>query len=370
MRLACLLRGAMTVIPRARTAGAARSRSEVARPDPVQHEPRILPAGRKPVHLPVLRRRMRRHHRDTGRAITGVRRSPHPANRGRLCTKGSTCTHRHAWWAPGAARAAGNRAGSPGWAVSWDRALDRCAERFRRRHRQARRADAVLLRFRTSCSPRTITSSTSWPRASSASNNIDTNSRLCMSSAVAGYKQTLGADAPAGLLRRHRQPTSCFIAGSNTAIPPILYRRIEDARRRGAALHHRRRPRRTDTSREASLHLQILPAATSPLFNAMLHVLLREGMVDTDVSSRVTPVASPRSGGGPRPTPGRPRDCANRRRGHRHRGARWFGDSPERTFSSVPGTQPVVPRHAQQRRPHQPASGDRQDGRAGCGHCR
>lgn len=62
-------------------------------------------------------------------------------------------------------------------------------------------------------------------------NNIDTNSRLCMSSAVAGYKQSLGADAPPTCYDDVNHADCLFIAGSNTAwAHPVLFRRIEDAR--------------------------------------------------------------------------------------------------------------------------------------------
>src|SRR5690606_26251688 len=62
-------------------------------------------------------------------------------------------------------------------------------------------------------------------------NNIDTNSRLCMSSAVAGYKATLGADAPPACYEDIAHAQCIFIAGSNTAIAhPIVFRRIEDER--------------------------------------------------------------------------------------------------------------------------------------------
>ena len=73
-------------------------------------------------------------------------------------------------------------------------------------------------------------------------NNVDTNSRLCMSSAVAGYKATLGADAPPACYDDLDHARCLFIAGSNTAwAHPILFRRIEDARARNPALKIDRR---------------------------------------------------------------------------------------------------------------------------------
>jgi hypothetical protein len=75
-------------------------------------------------------------------------------------------------------------------------------------------------------------------------NNVDTNSRLCMSSAVAGYKATLGADAPPACYDDLAHAQCLFIAGSNTAwAHPVLFRRIEDARAANPAHEdHRGRP--------------------------------------------------------------------------------------------------------------------------------
>jgi assimilatory nitrate reductase catalytic subunit len=96
-------------------------------------------------------------------------------------------------------------------------------------------------------------------------NNIDTNSRLCMSSAVAGYKQTLGADAPPACYDDIDRAECLFIAGSNTAwAHPILFRRIEDAKRaRPGAEDRRRRSAPHRDRRVADLHLRSSPAPTS-----------------------------------------------------------------------------------------------------------
>ncbi len=103
-----------------------------------------------------------------------------------------------------------------------------------------------------------------------------------MSSAVAGYKATLGADAPPCCYDDIAHAATLFIAGSNAAFAhPILFRRIEDARRADPALKIVVvDPRRTETAAAADLHLQIQPGTDVALLHGMLHVMLWEGWLD------------------------------------------------------------------------------------------
>lgn len=119
-------------------------------------------------------------------------------------------------------------------------------------------------------------------RALVGTNNIDTNSRLCMSSAVSGYKLTLGADAPPGCYDDLEVADTVLIAGSNMAYAhPILFRRLEAAK---SARPHMKiivvDPRRTDTTALADLHLPIAPGTDVALFHAMLNVMVWEGLID------------------------------------------------------------------------------------------
>ncbi|HEY9279351.1 MAG TPA: molybdopterin-dependent oxidoreductase, partial [Eoetvoesiella sp.] len=115
-------------------------------------------------------------------------------------------------------------------------------------------------------------------------NNIDTNSRLCMSSAVSGYKLTLGADAPPACYDDLDYAETVLIAGSNMAYAhPVLYRRL------AAAKAHRPDmkiividPRRTDTCDIADLHLAIAPGTDVALFHAMLNVLIWNNLIDRE----------------------------------------------------------------------------------------
>lgn len=121
-------------------------------------------------------------------------------------------------------------------------------------------------------------------------NNIDTNSRLCMSSAVAGYTKMLGEDA-VPVSYDDIELADCFlIAGANPAwCHPILFRRIE-------AHKHRNPdvkvivvdPRKTQSCSSADLHLQILPGTDVFLHNAIARVLIESGDVDYEFISRNT----------------------------------------------------------------------------------
>ncbi|MGN6389614.1 MAG: molybdopterin oxidoreductase family protein, partial [Burkholderiaceae bacterium] len=224
--------------------------------------------------------------RTDGHAVTGVRGDPdHPANFGRLCSKGSTLhlTAAPALQAQIRARHPELRARRESARVraSWDDTFDFLARRF---------ADTIATHGPDSVafyvSGQLLTEDyyvfNKLAKGLIGTNNIDTNSRLCMSSAVAGYKQTLGADAPPACYEDIDHADVIFIAGANPAYAhPVLYRRIEDARAKNPDLKVIvADPRRTDTAREADLFLPILPGTDVALFNGMLHLCLRDGLID------------------------------------------------------------------------------------------
>jgi len=215
--------------------------------------------------------------------IVDVRGDPdHPANFGRLCTKGATL---HLTARPDGRvhypELRGEKS-SPRARVSWDSALETCADRFAEIIR-THGPDAVAFYVSGQLLTEDYYVFNKLAKGLIGTNNIDTNSRLCMSSAVAGYKQTLGADAPPCSYADIDHADLLLIAGSNTAFAhPILYRRIEEARSaKGEALKVIVvDPRVTDTALEADLHLQILPGTDIALYGAMLNVMLWEGLVN------------------------------------------------------------------------------------------
>src|SRR5512134_1040873 len=223
--------------------------------------------------------------RTDGEQILGVRGDPaHPANFGQLCSKGATL-HLTARSALREVRALHPELrlvrGAPRTRVSWDEALDHVAERFAAIV-ATHGPDAVAFYVSGQLLTEDYHVFNKLARGIVGTNNIDTNSRLCMSSAVAGYKATLGADAPPCSYDDLDHADLVFVAGSNTAFAhPVLHRRIEAARerRKGTRLIVVD-PRRTDTARAADLHLAITPGTDVVLFHGMLHLMLWEGLFD------------------------------------------------------------------------------------------
>ena len=223
-----------------------------------------------------------------GPQITGVRGDPsHPANFGRLCTKGSTLhltasspiTLQTRLLQP-LRRAQRSDAPQP---LLWDAALGLATEKFAdiiQRHGP----NAVGFYVSGQLLTEDYYVFNKLAKGLIGTNNIDTNSRLCMSSAVAGYKATLGADAPPACYDDVNHAQCLFIVGSNAAwAHPILFRRIEDARAANPGMKVIvADPRRTDTAGMADLFLPIQPGSDVMLFHGMLHLMLWEGWTDAE----------------------------------------------------------------------------------------
>ncbi len=221
-----------------------------------------------------------------GKQITGVKGDPdHPANFGRLCTKGATLhltanasiTQQTRLLQPMQRL----RRGDAPQPVSWDSALGVASDAFARIIR-AHGPDAVGFYVSGQLLTEDYYAFNKLAKGLIGTNNIDTNSRLCMSSAVAGYKQNLGADAPPACYEDINHAQCIFIAGSNTAFAhPILFRRIEDAKKANPNLKIVVvDPRLTDTAGIADVHLAIQPGTDIMLFNGMLHIMAWEGWLD------------------------------------------------------------------------------------------
>jgi len=113
-------------------------------------------------------------------------------------------------------------------------------------------------------------------------NNFDTNSRLCMSSAVSGYKTSLGSDGPPCSYADIDETHCLFLIGTNTAdCHPVIFKRIKQRKLNApnAVSIICVDPRRTETADFADLHLPIRPGTDIALLNSMLYVLLEENLL-------------------------------------------------------------------------------------------
>jgi len=218
--------------------------------------------------------------------ITAVRGDPaHPANLGRLCSKGASL---HLTASPVLVQQTRLlqpmrrlvRGGSL-QPLPWDSAMQLASQTLASIVR-ANGADALGFYVSGQLLTEDYYVFNKLVKGLLGSNNIDTNSRLCMSSAVAGYKLTLGADAPPTCYDDVMHADCLFITGSNAAYAhPILFRRIEDARANNPNLKLIvADPRSTDTASSADLHLPLQPGTDVALFHGMLQIMLAEGWVD------------------------------------------------------------------------------------------
>ncbi|MGV3640514.1 MAG: molybdopterin-dependent oxidoreductase [Adhaeribacter sp.] len=208
----------------------------------------------------------------------------HPVNRGMLCSKGLNLHYVASDYSDRLLypqmRWAKNQ---PRQRVSWDTALDRAAAVFKSliaKHGP----DAVGFYISGQCLTEEYYIANKLVKGFLGTNNIDTNSRLCMSSAVAGYKMTLGEDAVPACYDDIELADTFLIAGANPAwCHPILFRRLEKHREENPGVKVVVvDPRRTQTCALADLHLQIQPGTDIILFHALARLLLEEGMTDED----------------------------------------------------------------------------------------
>ena len=119
-------------------------------------------------------------------------------------------------------------------------------------------------------------------------NNVDSNSRLCMSSAVAGYTGAFGFDGPPPAYADIALADCFLLLGTNTAAcHPILWSRIRDRQGEGAFVICAD-PRATPTAQRSDLHLPVRPGTDLALLSSLLHVVERDGLLDDAFIARHT----------------------------------------------------------------------------------
>jgi sulfite reductase (NADPH) flavoprotein alpha-component len=206
----------------------------------------------------------------------------HPANFGRLCTKGATTADMLA--APGRLTTAlirTDRADRPQPAPLTD-AVAETARRLRAII-DSRGPDAVAVYVSGQMSLEAQYLANKLAKGFIRTNQIESNSRLCMASAATGYKLSLGADGPPGSYQDFDKAEVFFVIGSNMAdCHPVLFLRMMDRVRSAGAKLIVVDPRRTATADKADLFLQIKPGTDLALLNGLLHLLHANGHTDAD----------------------------------------------------------------------------------------
>ncbi len=214
----------------------------------------------------------------------------HPVNRGMLCSKGMNLHH--------VVMDKSDRLMYPEmrWSkshelqkVSWDTALDRAAAVFSTIIKKYG-PDSVGFYVSGQCLTEEYYLVNKLTKGFIGTNNIDTNSRLCMSSAVVGYKQALGEDSVPIAYEDIELADTFLIAGANPAwCHPILWRRIEAHKEKNPGLKIIVvDPRKTQTCDLADLHLQIIPGTDVVLYNAIARRLIDKRKIDKEFIAKHT----------------------------------------------------------------------------------
>ena len=216
--------------------------------------------------------------------------SDHPANRGMLCSKGMNLhyamqdtrdrlLHPEMRWSRN----------HPYQRVTWESAMQRTAAVFKSII-QNHGPDSVGFYVSGQCLTEEYYVANKLVKGFIGTNNIDTNSRLCMSSAVAAYANMLGEDS-VPVSYDDIELADCFlIAGANPAwCHPILFRRIEARKQNNPDVKIIVvDPRKTQSCANADLHLQITPGTDIYAYNAIARVLIENGEVDYDFITKHT----------------------------------------------------------------------------------
>ena len=188
----------------------------------------------------------------------------HPSNRGRLCSKGA---------ALGATLDNATRLTVPtvdGTPADWDAAMQLVADRFAETI-ASHGPDSVAFYVSGQCLTEDYYVANKLMKGFIGSANIDTNSRLCMASSVAGHVRAFGEDVVPGVYEDWDEADLVVLVGSNAAwCHPVLHQRLQAARSANGTKVVVLDPRRTATAETADLHVPLAPGTDVALFNGLL----------------------------------------------------------------------------------------------------
>ncbi|MEL6688998.1 MAG: molybdopterin-dependent oxidoreductase [Pseudomonadota bacterium] len=202
----------------------------------------------------------------------------HPANYGKLCSKGSALGE-----TVGEEINRGYRLRTPlvdGKATSWDDALQVVADKFRAA-REEYGPDSCAFYVSGQLLTEDYYVANKLIKGFIGTANIDTNSRLCMASTVAGHKRAFGTDTVPGTYEDLDEADLIVLVGSNLAwCHPVLFQRVLAAREQRGTRIIVVDPRRTASCDAADMHLKLAPGSDVALFNDLLARIDAAGAVD------------------------------------------------------------------------------------------
>jgi assimilatory nitrate reductase catalytic subunit len=210
-----------------------------------------------------------------GKAVAVRGNANHPVNRGKLCPKG--LSEHHTLSAPGRALYPMLKRDGQFTRVSWDQALDTFIERVTTtQERYGKESFGVI------STGQLVTEEFyalgKLVQLGFKTRHYDGNTTLCMASAVSGYKRSFGSDGPPGCYEDMEQADVVLLLGANIADNhPILCQRL---RQKPGQVLIVADPRVTKTAMMADIHLPLKPRSDIALVNALMHVVIAEGLID------------------------------------------------------------------------------------------
>ena len=218
---------------------------------------------------------------EDGRPIwQAVGNKAHPSSKGQVCIKGASIgasLDRSRLLAP----LMRESLDQPFREVSWEEALSRITSEIQQSIAQ-RGPDSICMYGSGQFQTEDYYTAQKLIKGCIGTNNFDANSRLCMSSAVAGYIQSFGSDGPPCCYDDLEETDCAFLIGTNTAeCHPIVFNRLsKHLKKNKKAKLIVVDPRRTATAKNADLHLAIKPGTDIALLNGIAYLLIRQGRTD------------------------------------------------------------------------------------------
>ncbi|MGL4551235.1 MAG: molybdopterin oxidoreductase family protein [Gemmataceae bacterium] len=213
-----------------------------------------------------------------GGKISDVRGDESAHNRGVICVKGATLPRLNAL--PGRLTRPLVRKGGALAEASWDEAMALVASRFR--DAIGRGKDRVAFYGSGQLFIEESYTANKLFKAGVGTNNVDGNPRLCMASAAAGYTQVFGKDEPCGTFEDVDHAECFFLFGANPAEchPPVFERIRQRQKNHPGTVVITVDPRRTRTAEVSTVHLPVIPGTDLLLLNAMMQVIVADGLTD------------------------------------------------------------------------------------------